>query len=500
MKESKNYDSEFCGSLPIHMINVVQPYGALIVVNKEIGEIIQVSENVQNILGKPMHQIIGSSISTITPNRPNSSGKDKVPQVLQINGRRYLGFVHNKASYYIIEINLQSVNEGEDGSFMDVYKDLRGAMTSIEKANSLEAAAAICARELKSASGFDKVMIYRFDDEWNGHVVAEEKEPDMESYLNFTFPASDIPKPARDLYEKNPYRLIPDTQYTPVRMYPVINPATHAFIDLSDCNVRGVSAVHLEYLTNMHVRASMSTRIMRDGKLWGLIACHHKKPVQVDYKICAIFELMSGIFSARITSLESKETHVLNAELSDRYTSMVEAAYRSGNIPASLLSDENNILELFNAGGAIVFQNGSSFKKGRVPDANEVEDIILWLNTREISEIFVTDNLPQEFDYAAEYKEIASGLMAIPVDMPNNEYILLFRPEVVQTINWGGDPNSRITFEEDMKTYHPRFSFKLWQENVSGISAPWRKEEVNMAENLLEFVRDFNNGRNNNKN
>src|SRR6185436_18145383 len=114
--------------------------------------------------------------------------------------------------------------------------------------------------------------------------------------------------------------------------------------------------------------------------------------------------------------------------------------------------------------------------------------------------IYVTDRLPEEYDYAAEYKNIASGMIAIPVDTSRNEYILIFRPEAVQTVNWGGDPETRINFEDDMKTYHPRFSFKLWQELVKGISLPWRKEEIAMAENLQEFLRDFSNGKNFEKN
>ena len=105
--------------------------------------------------------------------------------------------------------------------------------------------------------------------------------------------------------------------------------------------------------------------------------------------------------------------------------------------------------------------------------------------------MFYDDRLPGEYDYAYEYREVASGLIAIPIDTANNEYILVFRPETVKTINWGGDPETRISFEADMKTYHPRFSFKMWQEMVKGVSLPWRKEEIEMAENLHEFLRDF---------
>lgn len=500
MKETKNYDSEFCGSLPIHMINVVQPYGALIVVNKELGEIIQLSENIASMVNKPLHDLIGVPISLFLKSELSTGSiKEKVPTIIDFNDKKYLGFIHNKPTYYIIELNLESEAEAEDRSFIDVYLELREVMNLIDSTSSLSQAAEKVAAELKKISNFDKVMIYRFDENWNGNVIAEEKEADMESYMNFTFPASDIPKQARDLYEKNPYRFIPDTGYKPVKLYPVINPATHTFIDISDCNVRGVTSVHLEYLSNMNVKASMSTRIMKDGKLWGLIACHHKTPVRMNFKICAIFELLSNIFSSKISSLENKENRLFNSSLTEIYTSLVEETFKSGNVAESLLSEDTNLLALFSAGGVVITGN-TNVKKGKVPDAQEIEDLMLWLQAMEKEEIYVTDKLAEEYDYATEYRSIASGMIAIPIDASRNRYILIFRPEAVQTINWGGDPETRINFEQDMKTYHPRFSFKLWQELVKGVSVPWRKEEIAMAENLQDFLRDFSNGRNFDKN
>src|SRR5690606_31880110 len=134
--------------------------------------------------------------------------------------------------------------------------------------------------------------------------------------------------------------------------------------------------------------------------------------------------------------------------------------------------------------------------KGNVPDDHELDDLILWLNTRDTGKVFTTDNLAEQLDYAADFKDIASGLMAIPIEANKDEYILLFRPETVKVINWGGDPSTSINFEADMKTYHPRFSFKLWQENVSGVSLPWKKEEIAIAENLREFIREYLNNYN----
>lgn len=496
MKEIKNYDSTFCGNLPIHMINVIQPYGALIIVNRESGEIIQVSENLSGIIHRSARETVGLSISEIIPGGiPFSVSKEKVPQVISIQNRNYLGYIHNKPGFYIVELNLDSEKDAADNLFVDVYAELRSVMPSIEQAGDLRTAAETVSKELKKASGFDKVMIYRFDPDWNGHVVAEAMEPDMESYLNFTFPASDIPKQARDLYEKNPYRFIPDTEFVPVGLFPKINPLSGTFVDLSDCNVRGVSAVHLEYLANMHVKASMSTRIMKDGKLWGLIACHHKTAMRVSYRMCAYFELLSGIFSSRVSSLETKDVHVFKSTLSGIYAGLIEETYRTGNLIASLFESNGNLLKLFGAGGAAFIDDGKIIKSGTVPDDNEIDDILLWIESRETEDIFATDSLSDNYHYATEYTGFASGMIVIPIDIEKGRYILIFRPEVVKTINWGGNPDTRINFEEDMRTYHPRFSFKLWQEMVKGVSAPWHEEEIRMAQNLQDFVRDFSNGK-----
>lgn len=493
---TKKYDSEFCGNLPIHVINVIQPYGALIVVDKQTGNILQVSENCSTLLEKPLADIVGSPFNQYISTQQLSKEKSNFPQAISTNGKNFLGIYHDYPSYFILEINLHSENESLASSFIDVYHELREAMAAMEATTSVKEILHVAAKELKKASGFDKVMVYKFDDNWNGYVLAEEAEPDMESYLGVTFPASDIPKPARDLYLKNTYRFILDRNYTPVKMYPVINPATNTFLDMSDCNARGVSTVHLEYLKNMNVTASMSTRIIRDGKLWGLIACHHKTAMEMNFKMCTVFELLSGIISAKTSTLQSQENHNFNTNLSNIYTALIEETYRNSNLIKGLLEENENILDLFDAQGAAINFNGTIVKKGAVPETTDIEDLILWLISRNSDHIYYSNSLSQDYDYANEFKEVASGVMAIPVNQNRDEYILLFRPEALQVINWGGDPETRLTIESDMKTYHPRHSFKVWQETVTGIAHPWKEAELNMAQNLKDFVKAFLDGKN----
>ncbi|HYE67082.1 MAG TPA: GAF domain-containing protein, partial [Anaerovoracaceae bacterium] len=467
-----------------------------LVVEKASGNIVQVSENASQIFNVPFAElpVLNFSQFCSTPFMA-SPEKNDLPQHLVIAGKSYLGIYHDYPDYFILEINLESENENIGATFVNVFHELREAMTAIELAESINSICEIAALEMKKASGFDKVMIYRFDENWNGFVIAEEKEDDMESYLHLTFPASDIPRQARELYLRNSYRFIPDRNYNPVKLHPVINPLTNTFLDMSDCNVRGVSMVHLEYLKNMGVTASMSTRIIRDNKLWGLIACHHKTPMLMNYKMCSVFEFLSNIISSRIVTLETQEKQLFSSNLSLKYSALISETYRSDSLFDTLLNEETNILDLFNAEGAVINYNGTVTRKGTVPEGIDIEDIILWLNTKPQENIYFTNSLSLEYDYAKDYSDIASGMLAIPFDKSTDHYILLFRPEATHVINWGGNPEERINFESDLKIYHPRYSFKIWQEKVSGISQPWQESELEMAQNLREFIKAFLNGK-----
>lgn len=493
----KNYDSEFCGRVPIHLTNLIQPYGVLLAVETARFTVIQASENASSIFRAPVETIIDKELSTIIGKESFSalyeklSGESKkIPAIWSINGQQYLVLVHNKESQLLIEIELDPVSLSKRDTFIEVYQELKYAMLAIESAATMEAACQVAATELKRISGFDKVMIYSFDADWNGTVMAEEREEDMESYLGFTFPASDIPKQARDLYLKNPYRLIPDKDYAPVKLFPVVNPLTKSFLDLSDCNLRSVVAVHIEYLTNMGVTASMSTRILHQNKLWGLIACHHKKPKFLSYEMCSIFEMLSTIISGKLSSIHNEQALARDNALGTGYSQLLENIYRLNDLDQALL-DETGIARIFNATGVAVSRNGRFKTYGTTPRADQLDELLLWLHTRQLRTVFYTAHLSALHDYASDYQEVASGLLVIPLNSAKDSYILMFRPEKIRLINWGGDPETRITFEKDEKNYHPRNSFKQWQQRVSGMSVPWRDEEIARAEALRSFIYEY---------
>jgi chemotaxis family two-component system sensor kinase Cph1 len=496
MANQKNYDSEFCGSLPLHHVNMIQPHGYLLVLNRETLAIIQVSENINDLLNKPAAEVINTPfiqyISEQELSRLQSRfvAEDKVPLTLSINNQRVLVLAHTKNNYITLEI--EKAGQNFERSFVDVFQEVKYSMAAIDAAASVQEVCNTAIHELKSLSGFDGVMMYRFDENWNGTVIAEEKEEGLEHYMGLTFPASDVPKQARQLYLKNPYRLIPNRSFTPVRLYPVLNPLINSFTDLSDCNLRSVAAVHLEYLESMYVVASMSIRVICNERLWGLISCHHKTAHYLNFELCSMFELLSGVISNKITSITNKEEYDFVNALQNQRAVLTEQIYAENDIVKGLFNNEaTNILTLFKATGAAAIFNGKAATIGQVPEGEYLENLVLWLQGKGISKIYTTDHLADAYDEAISYPELASGMLVIPIDSINGDYIVCFRPERIHTINWGGNPNQAINFEADGRSYHPRNSFKLWQETVKHTSLPWHEQELTVAETLRSFIFEF---------
>ncbi|HJW16158.1 MAG TPA: GAF domain-containing protein, partial [Flavisolibacter sp.] len=394
-------------------------------------------------------------------------------------------------SYIILEVDREIRSLQKETSFIPIYQELKFIMAAIEKAGTINEACQTAIMELKRVSGFDKIMAYSFDEEWNGDVIAEVMEPGMDSYLGLKFPASDVPQQARALYLKMPYRLIPNIDYVPVKLYPVINPVVNGFTDLSDSNLRSVAGVHLEYLANMKVKASMSTRIMENGRLWGLIACHHRHPHYLSFELCSLFELVSNVLSARIRSLSAKEMFHFKSEIQEKQLELVEDVYKESDILQALKKNEEAVLRVLSAEGAVIILNKQSTSYGKVPSKEEVSELVYWLQSKNINKTYHQQGLSFEFEPAISYTDKASGLLVLPIQAEKGNYILAFRPEEKRKVNWGGNPNEAINFEPGGKQYHPRASFNIWQQNVDKKALPWQEQELEAAETFRNFVMDY---------
>jgi two-component system, chemotaxis family, sensor kinase Cph1 len=493
MNNTRNLDAEFCGKVPLHQTNLIQPHGVLVVVKQDDWSILQASENAETLFSKPVAELIRETLNSfLSPDDRlrleamfNENLPNRLPFVFSVAEKRYLGVVEQQEGFFVLEI--EKTPQAEEGSsFVAIYQEVKRSMAVIEACTTTDDTCRVVAKELKRLSGFDKVMVYRFDEHWNGDVVAEEMEPGMESYMGLKFPASDIPKQARELYKKTPYRLIPAIDYEAVKLYPVLNPLTGAFTNLSNSNLRSVAPVHLEYLRNMKVNASMSTRILKDGELWGLIACHHRTPKYLSYEMCSVFELLSNVIAAKISAVEARDSFQHRSAKQDLQNKLVEAVLSNGGLGGQ----KSTLLQLLDADGVAIMGHGRVETEGSTPEAQEIEDIVYWLQANGVTGLYHQPSLPAVYEAAQSYAAKGSGLLALPIEEEKDHYVLAFRPESVKKISWGGNPDEAVQFESDGKKYHPRASFKIWQETVRHTSQSWKEETLEAAEKLRNFLID----------
>ncbi|MBC5992258.1 GAF domain-containing protein [Pontibacter cellulosilyticus] len=495
----KNYDSEFCGSIPLHLVNLIQPHGVLLVLDKKELRILQTTDNVADFLSVPAEKLLEQPLSNflqegqykeILKKLNIQDGQEKIPFTLnfKVNDQEIslLALILPQQDYVLVE--LEENKSTPEESFVRLYQHIKYITSLLKQAGTCQEISQRAADELKQFSGFDRVLVYQFDPQWNGIVVAQAKEDDMDDYMGLRFPASDVPRQARDLYFKNPYRLIPTRDYTPVRLVPIINPLTQRFTDLSESSLRSVANVHLEYLTNLKITASMSLPIIIDNQLWGLISCHHKTAKYPGYEMRSAMELLAGILSAQLEAKQREEHMSLRVTLRNIHIKLVEQLYNTTHFADGLLDGATGIQDLLSLSGAAVVYEGNIWTNGSTPGKQELKELASWLRRNKNNGLFATDTLPQLYPNSRSFKEIASGLISIPVNADQGEFILGFRPEVLQTVSWGGNPDNAIQMEPDGKTYHPRNSFATYQETVKHTSLPWQPEELEAAEALRSAV------------
>jgi light-regulated signal transduction histidine kinase (bacteriophytochrome) len=492
-QKHQDMDATFCGRIPLHQTNLIQPQGVLLVIDEQNWTVIQASANATDILNCSIENILNISVeeifdavtvANIKLNKGSYNFSNPVELTLKnTTGTSFFSVVHEKYDCLLIEIEIPDYTSSTQSSFNHFFGQVQNIMSAINSCTSVTEVAAVAAKHIKHISGFDKVMIYSFDEQWIGTVIAEEMEPGMDSYLGLRFPSSDIPKQARELYLKNPYRLIPNRAYKAVPLIPELNPLTNAPTDMSDCKFRSVVSVHLEYLKNMNVTASMSTRIIHKERLWGLIACHHRTAKYLSFQECSLFEFFSNIISSKIASLLYKYSSAKQTRLTAQYEDILSQINQTTDFNSSLRGLQDQLLMLLSADGIAICNNLDISLFGETPTHEQIIELREWLQQQSIRTTQWND-LPLHYSAAKEFSGVASGLLALAVQPYEGNYILAFRNEVIKSVSWGGDPNQVVHFEPNSTKYHPRNSFSIWQETVRYTSEPWSNEEVDIAERL----------------
>jgi chemotaxis family two-component system sensor kinase Cph1 len=368
-------------------------------------------------------------------------------------------------------------------SFPNTYQAVRGTIGELNRATTLPELYDITARAVRTLTGFDRVMVYRYDADYNGEVVAEAKAPELNSFLGLHYPASDIPAQARALYEKNWIRLISDVAYTPVPLQPVDHPVSGRPLDLTYSTLRSVSPIHVEYLQNMGVRASMSISLLRGDRLWGLIACHHYSgPHAPPYATRAAAEFLGSTLSVRLIDRAESDAHERALGSRSTLARLTAAALDEDRPITDTLLGSPGLLDLLDADGVVVDLQGRRGTLGADLPPGLAERIAGWATGRG-EDVVATDALPPDA-VRDGVSEVAYGVLVLP--LPDNQFVLWFRGEAVRSVDWGGDPrNKAIAAQEgDSVRLSPRKSFERWRETVRGRSEPWTTQEIDAATEL----------------
>ncbi|MEG4812650.1 GAF domain-containing protein [Microcoleus sp. F8-D3] len=489
-----------CDREPIHLSGHIQPHGVLLVVREPELEILQASENTQDLLGVEAASAIGRNLSLFF-NRVqlkklklclcNENLKTVNPIKLSvINQGKYLEFdciLHRVEEVLMVELELAT--NPENLSVFSFYHSVRATVSKIQSAKNLNDLCQLTVEEIRKISGFDRVMVYQFDREGNGAVIAEDKAENLSPFLGLNYPYSDIPKQARQLYSLNWLRLIPDINYQPVPLVSGNNTVTTEPRNLSFSVLRSVSPIHIEYLQNMGVAASMSISLIKDKKLWGLIACHNYTPKYLNYELRAACEFIGQVMSLELQSKEGSEDYDYKLHLKSIQTQIFEDISTSENLSQVFVNCQHNLLEAVNAKGAAIVFGENCYQVGQTPQGEALKYLTQWVQKHLNKEIFYTDSLTKLYPEAEEFKDTASGCLAIEISPTLKIYVLWFRPEVIKTVNWAGNPNKPVeTDENGSQRLSPRKSFELWKENVRCKSLPWKQCEIDAALELKKAM------------
>ncbi|CAC5342796.1 MULTISPECIES: PAS domain S-box protein [Planktothrix] len=490
-----------CDREPIHIPGLIQSHGILFVLQEPQLEILQVSNNIFQILGIHPQEILGKKLKKILKPRLIEEIQKKLaeelgtinPLKLSINtpkGKLFFdGIFHRSNGLLIME--LEPVTSKEFSDFWSLYHLVQTPIAKIQKTFTLNELCQVIVKEVRKLTGFDRVMIYQFDAEESGMVIAEDKLEELVPYLGLHYPASDIPLQARELYKLNLLRLIPDINYQPVELIPVNNPVTNQPIDLSFSVLRSVSPIHIEYLKTMDmgVGATMTISLIRNQQLWGLIACHHQSPKYIPYEIRTACELLGKVMALKLTYKEDNETLDYRIKLNSIQSKFVEAISQEDSFLDGLLKEKTNLLDLVGAQGAAIFTDENLTLIGQTPELADIQELINWFTKTIKQDIFYTDSLPKLYPVAEKFKQVGSGVLVLPIDNIQKHYVLWFRPEVIQTVNWAGNPNKPVEVEQNgNQRLTPRKSFDLWQETVRFKSLPWQQCEIDIALELRSAI------------
>lgn len=483
--EGPQPDLSACHAEPIHIPGAIQPHGVLLALGPEM-RVSRAAGDLRGLLGvegdplgRPLGDLVdlGAVVPDAGPGEAAFAGT-----VAGAAGKPLDLFAHRAGDELIVELEPAPVPRITAAR---VLSDLLPIVGGIAGAGDLGRAAGLAAAGVRQITGYDRVMVYRFLDDGSGQVIAESLAGDLEPFLNHRYPASDIPEQARALYLRNPIRVIPDVGYGPG---PVVG--GEGPLDLGGALLRSVSPVHIQYLKNMGVGASASVSLVRNGALWGLIACHHRSPRGIVHEAREMCRRVALALEQAVGRLEEENSQREALRLTRRREELLPNLAAADGVAAGLRANLEEVRRLIPADGLVLVLDGEVVSSGSTPPEAAIRDVALWLLQQPGRDHFQTDALSRVYAPAADWTASASGLLACIVSRAPRLAVLWFRAEEVETVNWAGNPH-KAAEQGSGGLLSPRTSFELWAETVRGRSRPWRPNERDAARRLAASLADI---------
>jgi light-regulated signal transduction histidine kinase (bacteriophytochrome) len=495
-----------CDREPIHVPGAILPHGAMLVLDPDCLEVLQAAGDCEGLVGVTVQEVLGRRVDTLfradqiervrVLAKTNDLKKPRhlLDPLLRIRSDFPLdASVHRSGDTVVLEFETADT---ADRFAADPLAGVQEMIAGFDEAGSLQALCQLAAERVRAVAQYDRVLVYRFMQDESGWVIAESRKPELQPFLDLHYPAADIPKQARALYVKSWLRLITQVNYEPAPLVPKHNPRTGEPLDMSHAILRDVSAVHRQYLRNMGIDASMSISIIRGGKLWGLIACHHYSPRLLPRHIRAVCELFGSMFSLQLEARESGEQ--FGARLASRMVlqALMLNLADADDYAIGLTQQSPNLLDYIHGGsggtdgtrqgGVAVCVKGQLTFLGTTPNQDQILDLVSWLDSHmpQAPGIYSTDRLHEAWSPAAAFTDVAAGLLVISVSPEPSNFIMWFRPELIGTVNWAGEPRKVVHHAADGDQLNPRRSFEVWKETVRGRSLPWTTNDLDAAFDL----------------
>jgi PAS domain S-box-containing protein len=496
-------DLSNCERELIHLAGSIQPHGALLVVDPLQFKVMQASANCGAILGVPVRNLLGRHVELLGPElaaelrrisddlaqeeiRPLRVPLGKAPFEATIHRHPDNGLIVELEPLEAGAVRAETVGYEATALIEQIVEAIRRIGAAPNQGSLFDTVVQI----FRDLTGYDRVMAYKFDPDGHGKIVAEARHPRLDSLLGHHYPASDIPQRARELYLRTRVRVLVDVHYEPVPIEPRLQPGLDRELDMSLCHLRSMSPLHIQYLKNMGVNATLVVSLVREGQLWGLIACHHDSPRNLRYPVRAACELLAEVVSTRLAAIESyayAQVDMLVRRLEQR---LIEATSTEGDWRQALFRHPRTLLQPLDATGAALFYEGEILTGGEVPSTPELRDLLRWFDGRVADSMVVSASVARENPALAPLTAVASGVLAVKLSESRSDFIVWFRKEQLQTVTWAGDPSKPVVRDDPLEL-SPRRSFAAWSEIVRGTALPWSKKELVFARAIGSALIDI---------